>query len=296
MTLANYAPVITLANATPRLASTLRSTHPGVSARLAVERYADVTRITMSSFVGRRFGYDVSAYIVRGMMIDSGFPGARRALEQALGSFDVHGAVITHWHEDHAGNVGLLAERGIPVALEPETESTLRACPRIQLYRRLTWGQPPALTAPIIPFEPEGLQFVPTPGHTTDHQAIWDPESRTLFSGDLWLGVRARVLHETEDPYLIIESLRRALALEPARMFDAHRGLVDRPADAISLKIDWLSETLGEIERRITEGWSDRAIVRDVLGGEEATGYFSRGDYARRNLVRAVRLRDSGEG
>jgi hypothetical protein len=118
---------------------------------------------------------------------------------------------------------------------------------------------------------------------------VWDPETRALFSGDLWLGVRARVLHSTEDPYVLLGSLRRASGLRPLRMFDAHRGLVDRPVQAIDAKIRWLEETLGEIERRVTEGWSDRAIVQRVLGGEEIAAIVSVGDYARRNLVRAVR-------
>ena len=73
------------------------------------------------------------------------------------------------------------------------------------------------------------------------------------------------------------------------RMFDAHRGLVERPVAALDAKVAWLGETLGEIERRVTEGWSDRAIVRRVLGGEEIAAVVSLGDYARRNLVRAVR-------
>src|SRR6185437_12232170 len=108
---------------------------------------------------------------------------------------------------------------------------------------------------------------------------------------DLWLGVRSRVLHATEDPYEIVESLRRIAALAPSRMFDSHRGLVERPAEAIAAKIDWMSATMHEIEHRILEGWTDRAIVARVLGGEEKAAYVSGGDYSRRNLVRAIRRR-----
>jgi hypothetical protein len=64
--------------------------------------------------------------------------------------------------------------------------------------------------------------------------------------------------------------------------------------DAITAKIDWLSETIGVIESRIAAGDDDRAIVREVLGGEENAAIVSRGDYSRRNLVKAVRTRLSG--
>ena len=141
----------------------------------------------------------------------------------------------------------------------------------------------------LVAAAPPSFQCIHTPGHSTDHQVIWDAQTGTLFSGDLWLGVRSRVLHASEDPYLIIRSLRAAQALGPSRMFDAHRGLVARPADAIAAKIQWLGDTLQTVERRVSDGWSDRAIVRRVLGGEEMAALVSRGDYSRRNLVKAVR-------
>jgi hypothetical protein len=41
----------------------------------------------------------------------------------------------------------------------------------------------------------------------------------------------------------------------------------------------------------IAQGFSDRQIVKEVLGGEEMAAIASRGDYSRRNLVKAVRRR-----
>jgi ribonuclease/clavin/mitogillin len=256
---------------------------------VSVERFDDVLRLRLQSAAGRRLGLCVSAYVVRGVMIDSGFHRARDAVLDAVQSLGVRGVIVTHWHEDHAGNVAMLAGRGVPMLMRPDTETILRRPPYIQLYRRVFWGVPPALAAPVVAFDSSRLECIHTPGHSTDHQVVWDPETRTLFSGDLWLGIRARVLHSREDPYVLLESLRRASVLRPARMFDAHRGFVDRPIAALEAKIGWLGDTLGEIERRINEGWSDRAIVRHVLGGEEIAAVVSLGDYARRNLARAVR-------
>jgi len=96
-------------------------------------------------------------------------------------------------------------------------------------------------------------------------------------------------MHSAEDPYVILESLRRIRALGPARMFDAHRGFVERPIRAIDAKIQWLGEALQEIERLLAEGWTDATIVRRVLGGEDKVAVVSRGEYARLNLVRAVK-------
>jgi glyoxylase-like metal-dependent hydrolase (beta-lactamase superfamily II) len=265
----------------------LRQTRVVTSAQL--ERFDDVYRLRLQSVAGRAIGLDVSAYVIRGIMIDTGFHHARQHVMRAVESLNVRGVLVTHWHEDHAGNVATLAKRGVPALVRPDTEAILRERPPIQLYRRVFWGHPPPLATPLTTLDPSGLECVHTPGHSTDHQIIWDPQTRTLFSGDLWLGVRARVLHSTEDPYVLLDSLRRASALEPHRMFDAHRGLVEHPIRAIDAKVHWLEKTLHEIARRVDEGWSDRAIVQRVLGGEEIAAVVSRGDYSRRNLVRAVR-------
>jgi glyoxylase-like metal-dependent hydrolase (beta-lactamase superfamily II) len=258
---------------------------------LVVERFGDVTRLRMSSFGSRAVGMDVSAYVVRGVMIDSGFHRVRDELLGAVAAQRVRGAIITHWHEDHAGNVQSLANAGIPVLTRDDTAGILRAPPRIRLYRRVCWAVPPALTSRSSLLDTDGLVGIHTPGHSPDHQVVWDAGTRTLFSGDLWLGIRARILHATEDPYMIVESLRVARALEPERMFDAHRGFVANPIAAIDAKIDWMMETMATIEERVRGGATDAEILRGVLGGEELAGYVSGGDYSRRNLVKAVRRR-----
>jgi glyoxylase-like metal-dependent hydrolase (beta-lactamase superfamily II) len=258
---------------------------------LVVERFGDVTRWRMSSTAGRAVGYDVSAYVYRGVMIDTGLHHARRALGATMATAAIRGVVITHWHEDHAGNAALLATRGVPMIVRDDTAAMLRRRPSIQIYRHLIWGRPPALEGGIAPFECDELVCIHTPGHSEDHQVVWFPETRTLFCGDLWLGIRSRIVHVAEDPYLIVESLRRTAALRPERMFDAHRGAVTKPVDALLARADWLSGTLHEIERQVAAGRSDEIIVKELLGGEEAAALVSLGEYSRRNLVRAVRKR-----
>jgi glyoxylase-like metal-dependent hydrolase (beta-lactamase superfamily II) len=254
-----------------------------------VERHGDVVRLAMISVGGRAIGLGVSTYVIGGVMIDSGFPRAESTLVRAVRELGVRAAIITHWHEDHAGNVDALAAAGIPIVLRDDTASIVRRAAPIQLYRRVVWGQPRPLASEVRAFDVGELQTIHTPGHSPDHQVVWDPRTRTLFSGDLWLGVRARVMHRAENPYGILESLKRVLTLAPERMFDAHRGLVKDPVRAIQLKIDWLSETVERIEERVVRGESDRDIVRGVLGGEEMAAFVSRGEYSRRNLVKAVR-------
>lgn len=254
---------------------------------IEVTRLGEVTRLRMWTRRTLAAGYDVSAYVHRGILIDTGFRHVGRELEQALEAIRPRGVIVTHWHEDHSGNAATLAQR-YPVWMWGGTEERLRAFPRVKLYRHVVWGRPRALSAPVQPIDAAPLPLVHTPGHSFDHHVVHDPGSDTLFGGDLWLGVKVRVIGREENPYQIVESLTKAIELRPARVFDAHRGPIDDPVDALRARRDWLQETLTAIEHRLQRGDSERAILREVLGGEELSALVTEGEYSRRNLVRAV--------
>lgn len=257
---------------------------------IEIQRFENVERIRLASWGSRVAGMDVSAYLAGGILIDSGFPRAHAWLARLLDERRVTAAMLTHYHEDHAGNAELLASRGIPLAAHPLTIERLQNPAPIRAYRRLVWGTPRRLTSHAdAALDMSALQLIATPGHSADHHVVWDAGRETLFSGDLWLGVRARVMHVSEDPFQILQSLRTVLALRPARMFDAHRGEVRDPVAALSAKIGYMEETIAAIREKITAGWSNRAILRAILGGDEPVAVASGGEYSRMNFVRAVR-------
>jgi glyoxylase-like metal-dependent hydrolase (beta-lactamase superfamily II) len=254
---------------------------------IEVSRFGDVARVRMWTRRSAAVGYDVSAYLVRGILVDTGFRHVASELEQVLRSLAPSGVIVTHWHEDHAGNAPTIAEQ-LPMWMPEYTEAKLRERPQVKLYRHVTWGRPRALRAPLRSLDTTPLALIPTPGHSPDHHIVFDPDTRTLFSGDLWLGVRVRIVGESENPYQIVDSLTRAIELDPVRMFDAHRGLVANPVEALRAKCHWLQETVSAIEQRLDAGDEEDVILRAVVGGEERTAFFSQGEYSRRNLVRSV--------
>jgi glyoxylase-like metal-dependent hydrolase (beta-lactamase superfamily II) len=260
-----------------------------------VERHGDVTRLHFSSPRSRLVGYAVSAYVVDGVLVDTGFPAVRADVARLLDELRPRGAVVTHEHEDHAGNVELIARRGVPLGASAATLAAVRDVGGIGLYRHFTWGAMPPLRSAVERFDPAPLALVPAPGHSPDHHVVWDAARETVFGGDLFLGVKVRVAHHDERPRLLARSLRAVAGLRPRRLFDAHRGLVERPAAALRAKADWLEEMIGRIEWRVAQGWGDRAIRREVLGPEEPTGYFSLGEYSRTSFVRAVRRELAGD-
>ena len=267
---------------------------------VSVHDHGDVTRVVLASPMSRFVGYMASVYVVDApggrVLVDTGPPFARRALRQFLAELGagrvaraVRGAAITHWHEDHAGNVALLARAGVPLAMARATRAALATVAPLGAYRRYTWGVPERLQHDAATFDPVPLVLVPTPGHTSDHHAVWDAERETVFAGDLFLGVKVRVAHPTEDPRALARSLRTIAALRPRRLFDAHRGPVADPVTALQSKAAWLDDTVGEVDRLLDAGWPTARIRDAVLGAETAVGYLSFGEYSRAAFVRAVR-------
>lgn len=250
--------------------------------------HGDVVQLELSSVMSRLFSYGVSVYVTRGVLVDTGFPVVGGELESWLDAHPVEGVIVTHAHEDHAGNVARLARRGLPIQMAPDSEADARAPGTIGLYRRACWGAYPPLRETLVPFARPELALVPARGHSRDHHVVWDEERETLFCGDLFISVKVRIAHQDEDLRAQVIVLREMAARRPRRVFDGHRGLLDGPVAQLNAKADWIEETIGAIEERARAGWSARAIRNEVLGAEDATGIASFGDYSRMNFVRNV--------
>lgn len=248
----------------------------------------DVLRLRARSWQGQLAGYEVSAYLMRGVMVDTGPPHARSAVLRAVRELAPRGVVITHCHEDHAGNAAELAAMGVPLLMDAACERALRQPEPIGLYRQLVWGTPAPLATPVRAFDPAPLSVLPLPGHTDEHLVVWDAERGILAGGDLFLGVKVRVAHHGESPRRLVESLRAAAALEPRLLLDAHRGAMRDPVPLLRAKIGWMETTIGEIGALHARGIGEHEITRRVLGREELVGVVSRGEYSKREFVRAV--------
>jgi glyoxylase-like metal-dependent hydrolase (beta-lactamase superfamily II) len=262
---------------------------------LREELHDDVTRLVFESWSSKAMGYHVSAYAVRGVLVDTGFHHVRADLAKWLDARRPDGAIVTHHHEDHAGNVEVLSGRRLPAWIAPETLARMVDPSHLGWYRRWCWGSPPRVVSPPKPFSHPALEVIHAPGHSPDHHVVWDAERETMFGADLFLGVKVRVSHPwpREDVRKQVATLRRAAALRPKRFFDAHRGLVPDAVRQLSAKADWIEDLAGRADALFAKGWTDRAIVNALLGGEQWMSYATFFDYSRRNLVGSLRATTS---
>src|SRR3989441_3769880 len=236
--------------------------------------YGDVRYFRMARTVLGRAIYWTGVYLIDGLLVDSGPPNLAHDVRRLVSNLAVRQCVTTHHHEDHSGNHGLLAAelRITPLAHAIGVSRLAVADTHAQLYRRVAWGaRPPAPAAPLG----EGLEtprfrfrVIHTPGHATDHVALFEPERGWLFSGDLYLAPRLRYLRADEDVYAMMDSLRRVLALEPRVLFCQHRGRVEAGAARLRDKLDFLVDLGGRIHELHGRGWSDAAIARALPGSD----------------------------
>jgi glyoxylase-like metal-dependent hydrolase (beta-lactamase superfamily II) len=258
------------------------------SAMIRVSEHDDVRQLECSTAASRAAGYSVNVFVVRGVMMDCGFPTIGAELDRWLDANPVRGAILTHAHEDHAGNADRLIARGLPVHMADASEAAARNPGHIGWYRRICWGNVQPMRGTRTPFSDPTFRLEPAPGHSPDHHVIWDPERETYFCGDAFIGVKVRVAHLDEDLGAHVRTLRAMAARKPKRVFDGHRGLLDDPVQTLRAKADWIEETVHHIETLAGRGWSPQRIRREVLGPEDLTGWMSFGDYSRINFVRLV--------
>ena len=161
----------------------------------------------------------------------------------------------------------------------------------LHFYRRILWGYPEASSAISIP--EDGListgnytfQVIHTPGHSPDHICLYEPERRWLFSGDLFVGGRDKILRGDYDILQIIESLKKISHLPIRVLFPAGARIRENPASELREKILYLEELGNRIVDLYHQGMSVKKITKNLLNGIRFIELFTLGHFSRKNLV-----------
>jgi len=108
-------------------------------------------RIRLSQTMNGQPLYWAAAYLVDGLLIDTGPRHTAEELVEFLEGQHVKLAVNTHYHEDHIGANRLIQQRlGLEIYAHPESIPYIERIPELPPYREFIWGVPePSNVLPV---------------------------------------------------------------------------------------------------------------------------------------------------
>lgn len=263
---------------------------------LSTSIYGAVNRFDLARTLAGRGRYWTTAYLVDGLLVDSGCAHTIAEFTGVLGDKPLTHLVNTHSHEDHLGANGFLQRQhpnlailahplALPVLADPRHRQPLHP------YRRLFWGWPePSIARPVrdgelVATENHNFQVIYTPGHSPDHICLYEPQQGWLFTGDLFVGGKDRALRAGYDIWGIIASLKRIAALPLDRMFPGSARVPDDPAGILYQKIVYLEDLGGRVLELHRQGWGANSIARSLCGKTMWVEWVTLGHFSRRRLV-----------
>ena len=230
---------------------------------------------------------------VDGILIDSGAQSVLTDLKPFFEEADFDQLYLTHNHEDHTGGAAFLQQTyDIPVFINEISVNDCKQVANYPQYRKLFWGK-------RKPFEakPIGKTFssrhatwdvITTPGHTKDHLSFLNRSTKQLFSGDLYVHPKPKVIMPNEDIPTIIASLEKMLTYDFEEMFCCHAGYIKDGRKALEDKLAYLTSLQEEVLDLYEQGWKEKDIRKKIFPKRYPITYFSFGDWDSKHIIRTI--------
>lgn len=259
---------------------------------MEVSLHSGVTCVRGSAGLGG-FKLNVYCYLSDGIIIDTGPSRLARDFAAFVSAQKISQAVLTHHHEDHSGNAAWLKQRGVPVYIHEKGLAVCREPTRLPIYRRYFWGGRRRFEAIPLPAQLEGnsgeMQVIETPGHSNEHVVLYNPSSGAIFSGDLYVSPKTRLIMRNESIPEILQSLRLVCEKDFRTLYCAHAGVVENGREMVRMKLENLENTVGEVLELHRRGLSVKAINKRIYPKKtHLLTYISAKEWASEYIIRSI--------
>ncbi len=240
----------------------------------------------------------VYAYLVDGIIIDTGQSNMRPYVIDLLRGKQSHTIVLTHHHEDHSGNALALSRlHQIEILGHPLTVQKMSNKRKILPYQIYIWGK--SENAIVKPYKTAiasnriSLRPIHTPGHSKDHTVFLEEKHGWLFCGDLYLGERIKFFRSDEKIYDQIDSLKKMRQYNFDALLCAHNPCLEKGKPKLELKLQFLEDIVGQVQMLRTKGLSENAIIKSMDPNKDRwVKLITMGNVSFANLVKSA-IRDT---
>lgn len=178
--------------------------------------------------------YDANSYLINGkVLVDTGINTSAliAAIEKNIDIRNLELIILTHCHIDHTAAAEEIAKKsGAHVAIHREDAPLLKddEVSAASLFGRRTPQLEPDILLEdgqkIKVGEDEELEVIHTPGHTPGGICLYEPVSKSLFSGDTVFpnGSIGRTDFEGGNPSALTASVSKLAALDIKTLYPGH--------------------------------------------------------------------------
>lgn len=236
---------------------------------------------------------NVYSFFIDGVLIDSASPSLQSHFLQFIKHKQVEHVLHTHLHEDHIGNTAQVLEHfGIEAHIHAMSTTKTTKEMRLPLYRQAVWGPEPPK-----PFVSEAFNstftsantiwdIIETPGHTQDHVALYNRQHGYLFTGDLFITPKPKVVLIDENVLDTIDSLEKVLTYDFETMICHHAGIVENGRELIQMKLDYLKNIQHQVRHLAQQGKDVFDITSELFPKVYPITQHSNSEWSALHMVR----------
>lgn len=242
---------------------------------------------------------NVYSFLIDGLLIDTGAPRLLPEFKTFFTKHPFEKVVLTHSHEDHVGGAAYLQQKyDVPILMHDLGIENCTKKADYPFYRKFFWGKRAPFHAQSIDRTIQSRHMtwdvIETPGHAADHISLFNRQTGQLFTGDLFVYPRTKLVLRDESIPTMIESIKSVLQYPFEEIICCHAGYVKNGRDKLKEKLQYLEDIQGKIIEMDKEGYAEKEIQSKLFEKKYPITYISFGEWDSLHIIRSV-LREARE-